>query len=155
MTIALTRPELDAMGAVVQALRECQYDGVTVQLHLGDLGWFWRLGTEARGGRTAVRGRPVPARLRRPRRRGGGGDRVVGRPGRPGRPGLREPMGVHREHRGRGHGRAITLAAAAALRELGSASTVVAPSPNAGGIATYVSAGFTRLADAHDLRRDA
>ena len=36
-----------------------------------------------------------------------------------GRPGLLEPMGVHREYRGRGYRRAICLAAAQTLRELG------------------------------------
>lgn len=36
----------------------------------------------------------------------------------PGRPGLIEPMGVHRDHRGHGHGRAITLAAAAGFLPL-------------------------------------
>ncbi|TQM78438.1 acetyltransferase (GNAT) family protein [Saccharothrix saharensis] len=61
----------------------------------------------------------------------------------PGRPGLLEPMGVHSAHRGRGHGRAITLAAAAALRELGSSSALVCtPSSNVGAVATYRSAGF-------------
>lgn len=40
----------------------------------------------------------------------------------PGRPGLLEPLGVHRRHRGRGHGRAVALAAVAALRELGASS---------------------------------
>lgn len=39
-----------------------------------------------------------------------------------GRPGLIEPMGVHR---GRGHGTAITVAAVAARRELGSSSALV------------------------------
>src|SRR6202012_4552510 len=43
----------------------------------------------------------------------------------PGRPGLLEPMGVHRDHRGRGYGRAVTLAAAAELRALGSSSAFV------------------------------
>lgn len=51
----------------------------------------------------------------------------------PGRPGLLEPMEVHRAHRGHGHGRAIPLAAAAALRDLGSSSAIVctpsAPTP--------------------------
>jgi GNAT superfamily N-acetyltransferase len=37
----------------------------------------------------------------------------------PGKPGLLEAMGVHREHRGLGYGKAITVAAAAALQELG------------------------------------
>lgn len=72
----------------------------------------------------------------------------------PGRPGLLEPMGVHRDHRGRGHGRAITVAAAAALRELGASSAVVCtPSTNAGAVATYRSAGFRRLPEIRDWRR--
>jgi ribosomal protein S18 acetylase RimI-like enzyme len=74
----------------------------------------------------------------------------------PGRPGLLEPLGVHREHRGRGYGRAITLAAAAALRELGSSSAVVAtPSSNVGAVATYTSAGFRQRPEIRDRRRDA
>ncbi len=74
----------------------------------------------------------------------------------PGRPGLIEPLGVRPEHRGRGHGRAITLAAAAALRELGSSSaTVCTPSTNAGAVATYGSAGFRRLPPVRALRRRA
>lgn len=74
----------------------------------------------------------------------------------PGRPGLLEPMGVHRDHRGHGYGRAITLAAAAALRDMGSSSAVVdTPSSNAGGVATYAAAGFQPLPEVRDLRRDA
>ncbi|MGP4109474.1 GNAT family N-acetyltransferase [Streptomyces sp. 4N509B] len=74
----------------------------------------------------------------------------------PGRPGLIEPLGVHRDHRGHGYGRAITVAAAAALRELGSSSAVVCtPSSNVGGVATYESAGFQRLAEVRDRRRNA
>jgi ribosomal protein S18 acetylase RimI-like enzyme len=74
----------------------------------------------------------------------------------PGRPGLLEPMGVHREHRGHGYGRAVTLAAAAALRDLGSSSAVVCtPSANVGGVATYVSAGFEPRPEVRDLYRDA
>ncbi|KQX64090.1 MULTISPECIES: N-acetyltransferase [unclassified Streptomyces] len=73
----------------------------------------------------------------------------------PGRPGLLEPMGVHREHRGQGHGRAITVAAAAALRDLGSSSAIVCtPSANAGAVATYRSAGFRQLPETRDLRRE-
>ena len=61
----------------------------------------------------------------------------------PGRPGVIEPMGVHHDHRGRGHGRAITVAGAAALREMGASSALVAtPASNEAGVATYVSAGF-------------
>ncbi|MET9231958.1 GNAT family N-acetyltransferase [Lentzea sp. NPDC003310] len=73
----------------------------------------------------------------------------------PGRPGLIEPMGVHRDHRGKGLGTAITLAGAAALRELGSSSALVCtPSSNAGAVATYRAAGFTALPGVFDQRRD-
>jgi GNAT superfamily N-acetyltransferase len=72
----------------------------------------------------------------------------------PGKPGLLEPMGVHREHRGHGYGTAITLAAATALRRLGSSSaTVCTRSSNVGAIATYRSAGFQQLPEVPDLRR--
>ncbi|MFD4642199.1 GNAT family N-acetyltransferase [Lentzea sp. NPDC058436] len=72
----------------------------------------------------------------------------------PGRPGLIEPMGVHRDHRGRGFGKAITVAAAAALRDLGSSSALVCtPSSNTGAVATYRAAGFTALPEVHDQRR--
>lgn len=74
----------------------------------------------------------------------------------PDRPGLLEPMGVRREHRGRGFGRAITVAAAAALRELGASSaTVCTRTANAGGVATYRAAGFRSLPERLDLRRPA
>ncbi|EHR62051.1 GNAT family N-acetyltransferase [Saccharomonospora cyanea] len=73
----------------------------------------------------------------------------------PGKPGLLEPMGVHRDHRGHGYGKAITLAAAAALRELGSSSAIVyTPSSNVGAVATYESAGFQRLPEVRDQCRD-
>jgi GNAT superfamily N-acetyltransferase len=72
----------------------------------------------------------------------------------PGRPGLLEPMGVHRDHRGRGYGTAISVAAAAALRELGSSSALVAtPSSNVGAVASYESAGFRQLPQRRDLAR--
>ncbi|HEY2297731.1 MAG TPA: GNAT family N-acetyltransferase [Jatrophihabitans sp.] len=74
----------------------------------------------------------------------------------PGKPGLLEPMGVHREHRGHGYGTAITVAAAAALQELGSSSaTVCTPSANLGAAATYASAGFQQLPETCDLARNA
>jgi GNAT superfamily N-acetyltransferase len=72
----------------------------------------------------------------------------------PAKPGLLEPMGVHRDHRGRGYGTAITVAAAAALQKLGSSSAIVCTeSSNVGGVATYKSAGFEQLPDVRDLRR--
>lgn len=71
-----------------------------------------------------------------------------------GRPGLLEPLGVHRDHRGHRHGTAISLAAAAALREMGASSaTVCTPSSNVGAVATYVSAGYRTLPDVTDFRR--
>lgn len=74
----------------------------------------------------------------------------------PGKPGLLEPMGVHREHRGHGFGKAITVAAAAALRELGSSSAIVCtPSANVGAVATYKSAGFQERPEVRDRYRDA
>ena len=72
-----------------------------------------------------------------------------------GRPGLLEPLGVHRDHRGNGHGTAISLAAAAALREMGASSaTVCTPTSNVGAVAAYTSAGFRRLPDVTDFRRN-
>ncbi len=72
-----------------------------------------------------------------------------------GKPGLLEPMGVHREHRGHGYGTAISVAAAAALQQLGSSSAnVCTPSSNVGAVATYKSAGFLRLPEVRDRRRD-
>jgi len=72
----------------------------------------------------------------------------------PGRPGLLEPLGVHRDHRGRGYGTAISLAAAAALRDIGSSSaTVCTPSSNVGAVATYAAAGFRRQPAVTDFRK--
>jgi ribosomal protein S18 acetylase RimI-like enzyme len=72
-----------------------------------------------------------------------------------GRPGLIEPMGVHRDHRGHGYGKAISVAAAAALQEMGSSSAIVCtPSSNVGAVATYHAAGFRQLPEVRDRRRD-
>ena len=72
----------------------------------------------------------------------------------PGRPALVEPLGVHPDFRRRGHGAAICLAAAAALRELGSSSVLVCtPSSLRSAVATYEAAGFRRLPDRLDLVR--
>ncbi|PSK96980.1 acetyltransferase (GNAT) family protein [Haloactinopolyspora alba] len=286
MTITLDRPVVDELSHAVQVLRDWQHDGAPMQLHPGDLGWFWRFGAEAtaaavrtwsRDGRILAVGLlDGPALLRltmvpdarrdeelarrlvgdvaepergvlapgtadieapagalvddllseagwiageswTPLRRdltepmtapdarievigpdlahvraavqrasfdgstftdgrwhamaagvpyaearclvayGDQGDAVatatVWSAGA-GRPGLVEPMGVHREHRGRGYGTAITVAAAAALQELGSSSAVVAtPSAMAGAVATYESAGFRRLPEVRDRHR--
>jgi GNAT superfamily N-acetyltransferase len=72
----------------------------------------------------------------------------------PGRPGLIEPMGVHADHRGRGYGRAITIAAASALREMGSSSVrVCTPGSYTGAIATYASAGMQKQPQVRDRVR--
>ena len=71
-----------------------------------------------------------------------------------GRPGLIEPMAVHPDHRGHGFGRAITLAGAATLRQLGSSSAIVCTTgSNVGAVATYASAGFEAQAEVHDRMR--
>ncbi|MEU8817516.1 GNAT family N-acetyltransferase [Actinoplanes sp. NPDC048796] len=73
-----------------------------------------------------------------------------------GRPGLIEPLGVHRDHRGHGYGRAITVAAAVALREMGSSTaTVCTPSANVGAVAAYASAGLEKHPAVTDFRRPA
>ncbi|GAA1933811.1 hypothetical protein GCM10009716_46270 [Streptomyces sodiiphilus] len=288
MTIALDTPDVDGLSEAVEALREWQHEGAPMQLHPGDVGWFWRFGPEAtvaalrtwsRDGQILAAGLLDGTRLFRltiapdalqdeelaqrmvadvtaPERgvlpegkasieaprtaliqdllsEGGwntdepwtplrrdlaepvqdpgvrieviGPDRAHDRTavqrasfdsstftddrwhamaaGPPyadarclvayddrdnavagvtvwsagrGRPGLIEPMGVHREHRGHGYGRAITLAAAAALRDLGSSSAVVCtPASNTAGVATYESAGFRPLPEVRDRLRDA
>jgi ribosomal protein S18 acetylase RimI-like enzyme len=287
MAIVLGKPGVDGLSEAVGVLREWQYDGAPMQLHPGDLGWFWRFGAEATAAavRTWTRDRQVlavglldgPGLLRltiapdaqreeelaqqlvadvtdpkrgvltegkvnveaptgaliqdllfevgwdtddpwTPLRRGltepvedpGVRIEVVGPEqahGRtavqrasferstftderwhamaaglpyadarcllayddqgnavaavtvwsagPGKPGLLEPMGVHREHRGHGYGNAITVAAAAALQELGSSSALVCtPSANVGAVATYKSAGFQQLPEVRDHYRD-
>ncbi|WP_147134133.1 GNAT family N-acetyltransferase [Stackebrandtia albiflava] len=72
----------------------------------------------------------------------------------PGRPGLLEPLGVHRDHRGRGYGKAIAVAAAAALRDMGASSaTVCAEASNTAAVTTYRSAGYQPRPAVRDLRR--
>ncbi|MGV2918118.1 GNAT family N-acetyltransferase, partial [Streptomyces alfalfae] len=74
----------------------------------------------------------------------------------PGKPGLLEPMGVHADHRGRGHGTAISVAAAAALREMGASSALVStPSSNTAAVATYRAAGYEPSPERLDVGRAA
>ena len=47
MAIELGTPDVDGLGEVVAAMREWQVEGAPIQLHPGDLGWFWRFGAEA------------------------------------------------------------------------------------------------------------
>lgn len=72
----------------------------------------------------------------------------------PGRPGLIEPMGVHRDHQGRGYGAAVCVAAASALRQLDACSAIVcAESSNTAAVSTYRAAGFTAGPQIEDLVR--
>ena len=72
----------------------------------------------------------------------------------PGRRGILEPLGVHPDHRGHGHGRAIGVAAAAALQEMGAAQAMVAtPTSNTGAVAAYQAAGYQHLGERRDQRR--
>lgn len=74
----------------------------------------------------------------------------------PGRHGVLEPMGVHADHRGKGHGRAMNIAAARALQEMGATSAMVCtPGSNAGGVAAYNAAGYATLYERFDRRRAA
>jgi len=43
----LSKPGVGGLSEAVRVLREWQYDGAPVQLHPGDLGWYWRFGAEA------------------------------------------------------------------------------------------------------------
>lgn len=47
MAIELGRPGVDGLGDVVRALRDWQEDAAPIQLHPGDLGWYWRFGAAA------------------------------------------------------------------------------------------------------------
>lgn len=74
----------------------------------------------------------------------------------PGRPGLLEPLGAHRDHRGRGLGTAVAVASAIVLRDLGASSALVCtPSSSMQAVATYRSAGYADLPERTDRRRPA
>lgn len=74
----------------------------------------------------------------------------------PGRPALLEPLGVHADHRRRGHGAAICAAAAAHLRKIGSSSVLVCtPSSLQSAVRTYEAAGYERQPERSDRTRDA
>jgi hypothetical protein len=153
-------------GEVVGALRAWQLDGAPHQLHPGDLGWFWRFGAQAtaaavrtwnRDGQILAIGlldgpdllrltiapdaqqdeelsQQLVADLTQPRRGVLAEGRVY----------VEAPMG------------AISVAAAAALRELGSSRAIVCtPSSNVAAVATYRSAGFQQLPEVRDRCRGA
>ena len=43
----LSEPTVDELSETVRVMREWQHDGAPIQLHPGDLGWYWRFGAEA------------------------------------------------------------------------------------------------------------
>ncbi|WP_407547730.1 GNAT family N-acetyltransferase [Streptomyces sp. Pv4-95] len=47
MAIALSEPGVDGLSEAWGVLREWQYEEAPMQLHPGDLGWFWRWGAGA------------------------------------------------------------------------------------------------------------
>src|SRR4051794_32290024 len=46
-TVLLDKPGVAGLSEALGVLREWQYDRAPMQLHPGDLGWFWRFGAEA------------------------------------------------------------------------------------------------------------
>ena len=63
-----------------------------------------------------------------------------------GKCGMIEPMGTHPDHRQRGHGRRVVLAACGALARAGASSVcVVTPESDAPAIGVYRAAGFRRI----------
>lgn len=72
----------------------------------------------------------------------------------PNRPGLLEPLAVHRDQQGHGYGKAMAIAAARRLQQLGSSSaSVCTESSNRGAVAAYSSAGYIPRPQVKDLRR--
>jgi GNAT superfamily N-acetyltransferase len=61
--IDLDTPDVDQLGDVIGALRTWQRESSPLQLHPGDLGWYWRFGAEAVAAaiRTWSRGRELLA----------------------------------------------------------------------------------------------
>ena len=71
-----------------------------------------------------------------------------------GRPGLIEPLGVHPDHRRRGFGRAMNLAAARVLRAVGASEvTVCTPRTQVGAVEVYAASGFVAEDEVCDFVR--
>lgn len=74
----------------------------------------------------------------------------------PGRCGLLEPVGTHRDHQRRGHGRRLLDGLCAQLAAAGASSVAVAtPASNDGGVRAYTAAGFRVLGLLTGMRRPA
>lgn len=71
----------------------------------------------------------------------------------PGQVGILEPVGTHRDHVGRGHGRAVTLATIGALARTGAGGVAVqTPLSNAAAVRAYESCGLRVIDHLHGLR---
>ena len=46
MTVIISRPGIDDLTMIVGVLAEWQNDAAPVQLHPGDVGWYWRFGAQ-------------------------------------------------------------------------------------------------------------
>jgi GNAT superfamily N-acetyltransferase len=46
VAVELNGPDVDGLGEIVRVLREWQRDDAPMQLHPGDLGWFWQFGPD-------------------------------------------------------------------------------------------------------------
>jgi ribosomal protein S18 acetylase RimI-like enzyme len=135
MTIALGTPGVYELDEAVAAVREWQHEAAPMQLHSGDLGWNYRFGTEETA--AAIRTWSRDGRIL-----------AVGM--------LDSPTVARQDHRGRGFGTAITIAAAAALREMGpSSARVCTLSSNVGGVAAYKAAGYQAMPEIGDRIRAA
>lgn len=74
----------------------------------------------------------------------------------PGRCGLLEPVGTHRDHQQRGHGRRLLEGLCAQLAAAGASSVAVAtPASNDGAVRAYAAAGFRVLGGLTAVRRPA
>ena len=72
----------------------------------------------------------------------------------PGRCGILEPVGTSPEHRGKGHGRRVVLAALGALARIGASGvTVHTPADNRTAVAAYEACGLRRLHSTEALVR--
>ncbi|MBA3309963.1 MAG: GNAT family N-acetyltransferase [Nocardioidaceae bacterium] len=73
-----------------------------------------------------------------------------------GKCGILEPVGTHLDHTGAGHGKAVSMAAIAALARVGASGvTVHTPGFNAAAIRTYESCGLRQVEITHAMRRPA
>jgi ribosomal protein S18 acetylase RimI-like enzyme len=72
----------------------------------------------------------------------------------PGKCGILEPVGTHPNHRGLGHGVAVSKAAIAALARAGASGvTVHTPADNLGAVRTYEACGLRPVEHSYSLVR--